>query len=168
MSISITLTDEFDIPKILEIQLEGNLSSWTTKDYLIEIKKRNAIFLACKIENETVGFLASRFVIINENAGEPIKYAELDILNFGVLKKFQGKGIGSLLFENLLNRFTVIPLETIWLEVRESNLNAISFYKKRGFTAIQNRKNFYRQPTENAVVMKFERRTSNRKISNKT
>lgn len=156
MSISILPVKDSDIPKILDIQIEVNLSKWTAEDYLKEVTRQKSILLAAKTDYETVGFLAARFDVVNEFTVEPVKYAELDILNFGVFKRYQKKGVGSLLFENLFDRFTVTRLKTIWLEVRESNLDSIRFYKKRGFTAIQTRKNFYRQPVENAVVMKLE------------
>ena len=38
------------------------------------------------------------------------------------------------------------------LEVRESNLAAISLYEKHGFERVGLRKNFYEQPRENAVL----------------
>ena len=42
--------------------------------------------------------------------------------------------------------------EFITLEVRESNLGAISLYEKAGFEKVGVRKNFYSHPTENAVL----------------
>jgi len=174
MGISISTVEDSDIHKILEIQTKCNLSEWTAEDYQKEITRDDSIILAAKIGGETVGFLTARFAMVNQLAGdqveyrEQVEYAELDILNFGVFREFQKQGVGNLLFEHLLNTLTAVRLETIWLEVRESNLDAISFYKKRGFTAIQTRKNFYRQPLENALVMKLEQRTATRKFFNKT
>ena len=62
-----------------------------------------------------------------------------EILNFGVLKEYQKKGIGSLLFDEVLK----ISEGIISLEVRESNINAINFYQNRGFKAVRVRKNYY-------------------------
>jgi ribosomal-protein-alanine N-acetyltransferase len=39
------------------------------------------------------------------------------------------------------------------LEVRESNIPAISLYKKNGFETDGMRKNFYSSPSENAILM---------------
>ena len=43
-----------------------------------------------------------------------------------------------------------------FLEVRESNLSAINFYKKNNFKQISIRKKYYSEPTEDAIIMKLE------------
>ncbi len=164
-AISIVKNKHFDVSQILDIQVEGNLSKWSAEDYKNEIIRNDSILLAAKNNGETVGFLLARFV---GTATETIEYGELDILNFGVFKKFRKQGVGNLLFEYLLDKFNEDGLRSIWLEVRESNVEAIRFYKNRGFRAIQTRRNFYRQPLENAIVMKWLQKPADRKIFNKT
>ena len=44
--------------------------------------------------------------------------------------------------------------EEIFLEVRESYTPAIKLYEKCGFERLSVRKNFYSNPTENAIVMR--------------
>lgn len=46
-------------------------------------------------------------------------------------------------------------LKKIWLEVRESNLNAIKLYSNIGFIQNGIRKNYYLQPFENAHIIYF-------------
>ena len=46
-------------------------------------------------------------------------------------------------------------VDNIWLEVRESNAGAIKFYEKHGFIAELTRPRFYRDPVENAVIMRL-------------
>jgi ribosomal-protein-alanine N-acetyltransferase len=70
------------------------------------------------------------------------------ILNFGVLKEYRKQGIGSLLFDEVLK----VSEGIISLEVRESNVNAINFYLKRGFKAVGVRENYYSNG-ENAYLM---------------
>ncbi len=155
--IFIKQTVESDIPIILNIQTECYLSSWTTEEYREEIQRKDSLLLSAKKGNKMVGYIMARLLCKAKlSPNEPDVYAELDILNFGVFKKYQRLGIGGLLFENLLDRTAGMSLESIWLEVRESNLDAISFYRKKGFLEVQVRKNFYRQPSENAVVMKLD------------
>jgi ribosomal-protein-alanine N-acetyltransferase len=77
------------------------------------------------------------------------------VLNFGVLKKYRQQGIGSALLDGLIERAARMRIESIWLEVRESNLAAINLYKKKEFSAVQTRKNFYTHPLENALVLKL-------------
>ena len=44
-------------------------------------------------------------------------------------------------------------VNSFYLEVRKSNENAISLYQKNGFKICGERKNFYKNPTENALLM---------------
>jgi ribosomal-protein-alanine N-acetyltransferase len=44
----------------------------------------------------------------------------------------------------------------MYLEVRKSNNGAISFYNKYGFDILYERKGYYRNPPEDALVMVLE------------
>lgn len=74
---------------------------------------------------------------------------EIEIINIATKKK----GLGSELFEKLIEFAQSQQVKTIFLEVRASNLTAQNFYLKKGFKKIGQRKNYYHQPTENAVLM---------------
>lgn len=76
---------------------------------------------------------------------------EAQITNIAVLPEFQRKGLGNAILNELINRATNASFMT--LEVRESNIPAISLYEKNGFSADGLRKNYYKSPTENAVLM---------------
>jgi len=54
-------------------------------------------------------------------------------LGIFISKKFRGKGIGSVLLDELLNRCKEINLDTISLSVYKKNIGAINLYKKKGF-----------------------------------
>lgn len=80
--------------------------------------------------------------------------AECEIYNIAVKEEFQNRGIGN----KLLNKIVLLAKkhnsQSIWLEVRNSNSRAIRFYQKNDFRQIYERKNFYSNPLENAMVMK--------------
>jgi ribosomal protein S18 acetylase RimI-like enzyme len=78
--------------------------------------------------------------------------SEIEILNIAVKKTHRRKGVASALLEKLKEH---VSDKKIHLEVRESNLGAISFYERKGFKITGLRKNFYRNPTENALLMTF-------------
>lgn len=63
-----------------------------------------------------------------------------EINNIGVVEKFRRMGIAKALFDSAYN---AAKAEKWYLEVRESNLGAISFYEKLGFERVGMRKNFY-------------------------
>ncbi len=155
-SLIICLAEEQDVYDILEIQNECKLSGWSTIQYSEEIKKSSSLIVVARLEGKTIGFLATRLSkSLNLSEGD-INHTEADILNFGIINKFQRKGIGNLLLEKFFTLTARMNLEAVWLEVRESNLKAINFYQKNGFIKIQIRKNFYRDPPENAALMKLD------------
>ena len=111
--------------------------------------------LLAETECGSVGFIIARFIFssVGENLSMEYSEAEADILNIGVRKKFRKQGIGKLLLNSVFNKARDLQVESIWLEARKSNLNAIKFYAANGFEKTQERKNFYTNPTENAVIM---------------
>ena len=46
--------------------------------------------------------------------------------------------------------------EKIYLEVRSGNQRARAFYLKNGFTELGIRKNYYKNPTEDAILMSLD------------
>ena len=72
-----------------------------------------------------------------------------EILAIATIEEYRNKGIA----QELLDK---IKTKDIFLEVRESNQVAINFYKKNKFKEISVRKNYYSEPTENAIIMKLE------------
>lgn len=81
---------------------------------------------------------------------------EADIYMLAVKKSYQGKGIGKKIFQELIQELKSSDLETIFLEVRESNIAAKSVYEKLGFKKIGRRKDYYIKPKEDALMMKIE------------
>ena len=75
------------------------------------------------------------------------------ITNVAVFPKARQQGVASLLLETLFDFAKEKGLSFISLEVRESNMSAISLYRKFGFKTEGKRKNFYSHPQENALIM---------------
>ena len=76
---------------------------------------------------------------------------EADIARIAVLDAYRRKGIATKL---LLKSFEDNKAECVFLDVRESNTAAIKLYRSLGFEEIGIRRNYYSDPTENAVLMK--------------
>lgn len=76
-----------------------------------------------------------------------------DITAVAVLPEYRGRGIGSVLIGALIRDAIRRCAEAIHLEVRESNIPAISLYKKHGFVADGRRRGYYRSPKEDAILM---------------
>ncbi|AHE67357.1 ribosomal protein S18-alanine N-acetyltransferase [Legionella oakridgensis] len=78
------------------------------------------------------------------------------ILNLCVALASQGKGYGRLLLQNVIDSLVGSEVEALILEVRPSNLTAISLYKKMGFYQAGIKKDYYQDElgVEDAVLLK--------------
>ena len=80
---------------------------------------------------------------------------EATLFNIAIVPSHQGNGLGKLLLNELIIQLKEKGVQTLWLEVRESN-PARFLYEKIGFNEVDIRKNYYPKPSggrENAVVM---------------
>lgn len=133
-----------EVESILEVAEQGSLSEWSYADYHTEPKRENSVFLVACFNHRIVGFLCVRVV-----------RGEADLLNFGVLENHRRMGVGSQLLAALIEILSGCEKMELWLEVRKSNSDAVRFYTKRGFSMVQQRKNFYTAPVEDALVLKL-------------
>lgn len=136
-----------DIPPIVELGKESGLSFWSVDSYIEELNNNGTKGFVLVSDKEITGFIMLRFIPPDE----------AEILNFAVKETSRRKGLGRVLLESAIKQ-TAKPqnIKKVWLEVRESNSQAIRFYKKFGFKFVGTRKNFYTLPTENALLMKLE------------
>lgn len=142
-----------DVAGALLIEKENNLSHWSDESYRTEIKNKDSIALSIKYSGKLAGFIIARLIITNQ-AGEQNYEYETEILNIAITKRLQNRGLGQKLLDTFLKTIKTRHVSEIWLEVRETNLQAINFYKKNGFSIQFERKNYYSNPTENALIMK--------------
>ena len=78
---------------------------------------------------------------------------ESEILNLAVSPEHRRRGIGRLILDEMLKGAASSGAKTAYLEVRESNKAASALYESEGFTVVGRRKNYYKLPTEDAVIM---------------
>lgn len=78
---------------------------------------------------------------------------EGEIQRIAVLPAYRRLGLGRKLMDAMVDYATENRAAAISLEVRESNLAARNLYKSYGFSAEAVRKGYYRNPTEDAVIM---------------
>jgi [ribosomal protein S18]-alanine N-acetyltransferase len=78
-----------------------------------------------------------------------------EILNLAVAPEYRQRGIGSALLEEGLAAFRRRGATEVFLEVRESNRSAQSLYLARGFRPVGQRAAYYRNPREDALVLRL-------------
>lgn len=116
-------------------------SPWTLEQIASSMSSQDEDYYLAYKGQELVGFLAVQTVL-----------DEMEILQIAVKTDFQRLGIASQLMA------AVMDCEgDIFLEVRESNSAAQALYTRQHFTKIGKRKDYYRHPVEDAVLMKRER-----------
>ncbi|BCE02404.1 GNAT family N-acetyltransferase [Marinicellulosiphila megalodicopiae] len=76
----------------------------------------------------------------------------IDILYITTANDFKRKGLSRKLFQYIRTHY---PNYEIMLEVRKSNTSAIQLYESLGMTFLNERKNYYINPNENALVYKY-------------
>ena len=130
-----------DLKEAYKIECEVNPSPWKYETFLssFEVGHKGLI---CKHDSEIIGFII--FSPINPEA---------HILSISVTKKIQSKGVGSLLLQSMLDQCAAMNNKKIFLEVRTSNLQAINFYQKFGFSKDAIRDNYYTDNSEDALLM---------------
>lgn len=80
---------------------------------------------------------------------------ELELLNLAVAPAFRRRGAARLLVESILESAQTSVGVSVFLEVRESNLAARMLYKSLNFQEVNIRPEYYNQPLESGIVMKF-------------
>ena len=112
---------------------------WTLEQIQADLSQDQTWYALAYDGAEVIGFLA-----IQENI------FEAEVLQIAVKKAYQGQGVASALFATL-------PTDKeIFLEVRKSNQRAQAFYKKEKMAIIAERKAYYHNPVEDAIIMKRE------------
>lgn len=115
---------------------------WSKQSLEEELNNETSLFLVAKEENEVIGYIGMSIVI-----------DEGYIFNVAVREKYRNKGVATALINELVTYGKKNNFSFITLEVRESNLPAISLYSKFGFIKAGERKNYYSNPKENAILM---------------
>ena len=79
---------------------------------------------------------------------------EGQITNIATHPDFRRRGFARAVVDALCEYSEKNEISSVFLEVRASNISAMSLYEACGFERIGERKSFYRRPTEDAVMMK--------------
>ena len=78
-----------------------------------------------------------------------------EVLNLAVAPEFRRRGLGGAMLEEGLAAFRRRGATEVFLEVRESNHSAQSLYLARGFRPVGQRAAYYRNPREDALVLRL-------------
>ncbi len=153
----IRLYDGNDLAAVLAIQSRNPLAShWAPSDYETLTGDPSGLILVAATQaapERVLGFASFRIVL-----------DEAELLNIAVDPNHQRQGIGRALLVEGQRRLCALGVAQIFLEVRNSNAPAHALYQSLGFKLKSVRKDYYRDPPEDACILVLElpRATSNR------
>ena len=130
----------FEDMSALDKSCFGN-DGWSAKAFSDEAAQPGGIVLAAFVEGVFAGLFAG---FTAGDTGE--------VLTVATVPAFRGKGVARALMTEF---FSLVPhdVETIALEVRQSNAPAIALYTSFGFEKAGVRRRFYNDPAEDADIM---------------
>ena len=118
---------------------------WSEKSVASELSNPLSFWLVA-VENDTVvGYVGSQTVM-----------GETDMMNIAVHPDYRNRGIATGLLVRLIEELRKRGSHCLTLEVRASNEPAIRLYRMRGFQEAGRRRNYYRNPKEDALILRTE------------
>ncbi|MDT7542862.1 MAG: [ribosomal protein S18]-alanine N-acetyltransferase [Acidobacteriota bacterium] len=138
-----------DLLEVVEIEETCGLSRWGWDSYHEELTRPESIMLVARRNSlDATGKQLHGFVAARLGADE------LHVNNIGVLEVARRQGIGTALLARATERGQLQGAQSVLLEVRASNESALMLYLRQGFEIVGRRRNYYHDPTEDALVMR--------------
>ncbi|MBI3404643.1 MAG: tRNA (adenosine(37)-N6)-threonylcarbamoyltransferase complex dimerization subunit type 1 TsaB [Acidobacteria bacterium] len=129
--------------QILAPQTEGG-AAWRQREFLESDKGDEIGQWVAERNKQIIGYLCTRAI-----AGE------MEILDIVVAPNERRKSVGKALMQKLFQAAGAERVQKVFLEVRESNAGAISFYERHGFKRAGCRREYYNNPREDALLYSF-------------
>jgi [ribosomal protein S18]-alanine N-acetyltransferase len=138
-----------DLPGIIEIASASDAAAhWPVQEYekvFATDASQDRILLVIERNEQVQGFIMG-------HSTSP----DWEIENFAIRPDWQKRGLGGQLLCGFLDLARQSgTAQTVYLEVRESNLAARKLYEKMGFAQVGRRKVYYHQPPEDALIYKI-------------
>ena len=133
------------VPQVAALEKLCFADPWSENSVSSELNNDLALWLVAMNDDTVVGYIGSQTV-----AGET------DVMNIAVHPDWRRRGIAQSLIECLVVELKNRGSEALMLEVRASNAPAIALYEKLGFRQVGRRPNYYRNPKEDALILRKE------------
>ena len=140
--IEIVRMNESHVSAVAELERQNFSEPWPDIAVRGELTNKLALWLVAVEDGVVAGYVGSQTVL-----------QEADMMNIAVADSHRRRGIAKMLVEELIRQLDAYQLT---LEVRASNAPAISLYEALGFQQVGLRKNYYRKPKEDALILRKE------------
>ena len=119
--------------------------AWSLNSVSGELENPLSLWLVALEGAQVAGYVGSQTVC-----------NETDMMNVAVSPQYRRQGIAEALVTELVEQLKARESHCLTLEVRASNAPAIGLYEKLGFSQVGRRKNYYRNPREDALILRKE------------
>jgi ribosomal-protein-alanine N-acetyltransferase len=133
-----------DVERLLPIEQRCFSDPWSAGAFEETLRPPHGLGLVAERAGQVRGYLVARSV-----AGEG------EILNLAVSPDARRRGLGDDLLEAGITALAAAGAREIFLEVREQNHAALELYRRRGFKPVGMRARYYRNPVEDAIVLRL-------------
>lgn len=133
------------VPQIAELEKLCFNDPWSENSIASELDNRLSCWLVAIADDKVVGYVGSQTVL-----------GETDMMNIAIHPDYRKQGIATELISALIEALNERGSHSLMLEVRASNEPAKSLYLKMGFDVVGVRKNYYRNPREDALILRKE------------
>ena len=141
----ITEMNATHVAQVAELEKICFADPWSEKSVASELDNIWALWLVAVEDDRVIGYIGSQTSI-----------DETDVMNVAVHPDCRRRGIAETLIVNLVDELKKKGSHALMLEVRASNAPAIALYEKLGFLQVGCRKNYYRNPKEDALILRKE------------
>lgn len=133
------------VAQIAEIEKLCFSDPWSENSVASELNNPLSLWLVALDGATVAGYVGSQSVLDGA-----------DMMNIAVHPDYRRQGIARELVTGLAGALTEKGVKSLALEVRQSNAPAIALYEQLGFQQVGLRPNYYRNPRENALIMRKE------------
>ncbi len=134
-----------DLPRIAEVEAAAFSTPWSVHSFRALLPLDRVVFRVLEVEGVILGHG------VLWQVGD-----EGEVANIAVHPLARRRGFGSRLLEHLLSEARAAGVTRVFLDVRPSNLDAIRIYRRRGFRPVGRRTDYYRDPVEDALVLRLD------------
>ena len=143
--IEYVLMQENHVPQVAQLEKECFHDPWSENAIASELKNPLSLWLVALDGQQVAGYVGSQSVM-----------GEADMMNIAVSANYRRMGIAQGLVERLVTLLREKDVYSLTLEVRASNEPAKALYSKLGFNQVGRRPNYYRNPKEDALILRKE------------
>ena len=130
------------VAQVAALERQCFADPWSEGSIASELDNPLSLWLVAEQDGAVCGYVGSQTVL-----------DETDMMNIAVRPDCRRRGIAAALISELVRLLKARGSHILRLEVRQSNAPAIALYETMGFTQLGLRKNYYRNPKENALIL---------------